>query len=392
MFGHDRPFLRFFLSRSFFIFLSCLWLFCSDTHEIKSDLLKEKPFKLGLLIPLTGPEAVYGLEIKRAVSLAVEDAHAKGGINGQSIMIAQADDACASQAAAIAAASLVDAGVEAVFGGYCSGAVLPALKIFAASGIPFVTPASFSPKLHKANKGNVFFINDNGLENSEPVSKFLLGQGIRKLAIIHQDDGYSEELAWQVKRIWEQSGHLVAAMENAGRGGNYDYIAARLKAASPDAIFWTGYHANGAMLLVHLRKTGYSKPFIVTDGSINQRFLELAGAFAQGVYALSFRINEHMPGVPDFLDRYRNKYNAEPGSSAASSYNGARLILAAAARKNSFPNYSAQESLISALKTTEGFIGLGKEISFNENNVSTQDNFAVLLAKDGKWILAKPSN
>ena len=76
---------------------------------------------IGLGGPLTGPYAVSGEQMKRGAEQAVEDINAAGGINGQKLVLKEADDACDPKQAVTIANQFMSSGVKFVIGHYCSG-------------------------------------------------------------------------------------------------------------------------------------------------------------------------------------------------------------------------------------------------------------------------------
>src|SRR5579862_1694743 len=81
---------------------------------------------IGLAGPLTGQNAAFGEQMKRGVEQAVADINAKGGINGEKLVLREADDACDPKQAVTAANLLVSAGVKFVVGHFCSASSIPA--------------------------------------------------------------------------------------------------------------------------------------------------------------------------------------------------------------------------------------------------------------------------
>ncbi|MCU0605604.1 MAG: ABC transporter substrate-binding protein, partial [Desulfobacterales bacterium] len=118
--------------------------------------------KVGIMVPTTGSEATYGKDMENAIKMAVDEINAKGGVLGQKFTTVTADDGCDPQMATAAASKLVASGVDAVVGGYCSGATLPTLKIYSDAGVPIVIPAANSTKFIDLNPGNAFLINAIG--------------------------------------------------------------------------------------------------------------------------------------------------------------------------------------------------------------------------------------
>ena len=48
--------------------------------------------KIGGLFPLSGPVAVYGIEARNGVEMAIEEINAAGGINGKQVVLISEDD------------------------------------------------------------------------------------------------------------------------------------------------------------------------------------------------------------------------------------------------------------------------------------------------------------
>src|ERR1700756_654008 len=98
--------------------------------------------KIGVPVPLSGSNANAGTDIVNGAKLAAARINAAGGVLGKQIELVPEDDACDAQTAVQAAQKLVDAGVVAVAGGYCSSAALPESTTFHRAGIPYVLDAS----------------------------------------------------------------------------------------------------------------------------------------------------------------------------------------------------------------------------------------------------------
>ena len=131
------------------------------TTALAEDLL------VGIMVPTTGSEATYGKDMENAISLAVQEINAKGGVLGMNIATTTGDAACDPQQATAAANKLVSANVIGVVGGYCSGATLPTLKIYSDANVPLVIPAANSTKLIGANQEagfKAFMINSTGFD------------------------------------------------------------------------------------------------------------------------------------------------------------------------------------------------------------------------------------
>ncbi|HTU53285.1 MAG TPA: branched-chain amino acid ABC transporter substrate-binding protein, partial [Acetobacteraceae bacterium] len=115
-----------------------------------------EPIKVGVPGPLSGPYANAGIDIVNAAKLAADQINAKGGVLGRPLEIVPEDDACDPTTAVQAAQKMIDSGVVAVAGGYCSGAALPELSTLHRQDIPYILDASTNPRLTEMGYNDVF--------------------------------------------------------------------------------------------------------------------------------------------------------------------------------------------------------------------------------------------
>lgn len=112
--------------------------------------------RIGVAAPLTGPYAWAGVVTERGAQVAVADLNAGGGVLGQQIELVSADDYCDAEQTSAAAHKLVAAGVVAVFGHQCSGAAIPASRIYSDARILMVASEATNPRLTEQGFTNVF--------------------------------------------------------------------------------------------------------------------------------------------------------------------------------------------------------------------------------------------
>jgi branched-chain amino acid transport system substrate-binding protein len=342
--------------------------------------------KVGIMLPTSGSEATYGADMENAIKMAIEEVNAKGGVLGQKIVTFTADDGCDPQMATAAASKLTSNEVTAVLGGYCSGATLPTLKIYSDAGIPFVVLSANSSKFTALNPGNTFLINALATYQVDTALDLFQKQGVKKLAIVHQGDGYSEDLAALTQKNWKEKGKEVVAYEMVSKGEqDQSSLVTRLKSKSPDMIFWTAYYADGGLLIKQLRQGGYRGKITVGDGSTDPHLIAIGGKATEGVYAMANPLPEFLPKGKDFIAKYKAKYNVNPGPYSALSYDGTMLLVDALKRAGT----TDRTKLTAAIKATKTFPGISGPITFNDKNNLAQSNFVVLQIKNSKWEMMK---
>jgi branched-chain amino acid transport system substrate-binding protein len=342
--------------------------------------------KIGIMVPTTGSEATAGKDMENSIKLAVDEINKAGGVLGMNIVTITGDDGCDPQMATAAASKLVSSDVVGVVGGYCSGATLPTLKIYGDAGTPFVVAAANSTKLIDANPGTAFQINSTGFDQVNTAVSLFAEKGVKKLAIVHQGDGYSEDLAKLTKKKWMAMGNEVVAYEVVNKGEqDQSSLVTKIKSTAPDAVFWTAYYSDGALLIKQLRQAGFRKLIAVGDGSNSPKLLEIAGKAAEGVVCFSNPTAEYLPAAKNYTESYKTVYKQAPDAYGPLAYDGMQLMADAIKRAGS----TDKAAIVKALKETKAFNGITGAISFTDKNTLAKSNFVVLVAKGGKWALLK---
>ncbi len=341
--------------------------------------------KIGIVAPMTGQLASEGQDMENAVKLAVADVNAKTAAGGDTIVTVTADDACDPQQAVTAGSKLVSEGVAAIVGGYCSGAVLPTLKIYGDAGIPFVIIGANSTKLVEANAGNAFLINSTGDAQAITAVDLFKKKGFKKIAIVDEGDAYSSDLARLTAEAFGKDGGEIVATETVASGEqDFSSVVSNIRSKGADAVLWTAYHAGGALLTKQLRQAGFAGDIVLGDGNNSPEYLEIAGSAAEGAYLFSPPTVDLLSAASDFKTRYSETYKRDPGAYAAMSYDAGQLIADAMTRAKS----TDAKAVIDALKASS-YRGLAGEIKFSDKNTLQGSNFQALVAEDGKWKLSE---
>ncbi len=341
---------------------------------------------IGIMVPTTGSEAADGTDMENAALLAVQEINDAGGVMGHRLVTTTGDDGCDPSMATAAASQLVSEEVVALVGGYCSGATLPTLAIYGEAGIPFVIAASNATSLIDENPGWGFMINSTGLDQAATAVSQFEALGVETIAVIDSGDAYSADLKEQTIIQWEGAGYEVLVDDTVQRGEvDFSAFVTSIMANQPDGIYWTGYQAEGALLIRQLREGGYEGEIIVGDGSSAQELIDLAGDAAEGVYCTGPPLTDFLPAAQSFIEGYEANFPREPGAYAALMYDATNLLVDAMERAGSFDSAAIRD----ALEATDGFEGLAGPVMFTEDNTLARSNFVVLEARDGRWALAE---
>ena len=206
--------------------------------------------KIGLMCPLTGKWASEGQDMKNIVSLLVDETNARGGINGSKVDLVVEDDAGDPRTAALAAQKLASAGVVAVIGPYGSAVTEATQNILAESELVQIGTGSTSVRL--TEKGLPLFFRTCPRDDAQgkAAAAAIIKAGYKKVALLHDNSSYAKGLAEESRAALEKAGVKIIFYDALTPGErDYTAILTKLKAASPDLIFFTGYYPETGMLL-----------------------------------------------------------------------------------------------------------------------------------------------
>ncbi|HUX77822.1 MAG TPA: branched-chain amino acid ABC transporter substrate-binding protein [Anaerolineae bacterium] len=275
--------------------------------------------KIGLEGPMTGDYAYEGQGFEKAVRLLVDQTNAAGGLLGRQIELVVEDDAGDPTQAALVAQRLVDAKVVAVIGAYNSTATEPASAIYNEAGILHVTPSSTATRLTEKGYQRFFrvcFLDDRqGLFAAQFANEVL---GVQTFGILHDNSTYAQGLAEHSKRYAEELG-INVAFYDAINPDDTDFtpILTNIGAVGLDAIYFTGYHAQGGLLLKQSGELGLDLTWMMGNACNNPELVQIAGlANAVGTYITTEPLPKDVdyPEAKKFVTDFEAKYGQSPDS------------------------------------------------------------------------------
>ena len=344
--------------------------------------------KLGLMCPLTGKWASEGQDMKNIVSLLVDETNAAGGINGKKVELVVEDDAGDPRTAALAAQKLAGAGVVAVIGTYGSAVTEASQNIIAEAGLVHVGTGSTSIRL--TEKGLPLFFRTCPRDDAQgaAAAEAIVKGGFKKVALLHDKSSYAKGLADESRKALEKAG-VEIVFYDALTPGERDYTAilTKLKSATPDVVFFTGYYPETGMLLRQKKEMGWDVPMMGGDAANHQDLVKIAGADAAKGY---FFISPPLPQDMDtqearhFLEAYKARYQSVPVSVwAVVAGDAYKVIEAALAAGKTDPEDMAQW-----LKQLKDMPGLTGKLGFDEKGDRVGEFYrSYMVDEQGKFIL-----
>lgn len=371
------------------ILLSILLPGCGGTGGSKGSTTETKPIKIGMVNPLSGNAATYGLSTKNGLELALEEINKKGGVNGRPLQLVFEDDAGDPKQAASATQKLVDQpDIVALQGSALSSNTLAMAPIVERAKIPHLVVSSSSPKLTGINP--YFFrmaVQDDQVGGliGELVVKVLKA---KKVAIMYPNNDYGKGLSASIEnKVKELGGTVLANIPYLATDKDFQAQLTEIKAKNPEAVALAGTYTDSALITKQAREMGITVPMAGGTGPNSPKFIEIAGKAAEGFVFLGVFLPDNPdPKVQDFVQKYKSKFGLEPDQFAALAYD--QMYVIADALKRVEGGKVTRENLTKALRSTN-YQGITGKVTFNEKGDWIRP-YLYITVKDGKFTLFKP--
>lgn len=365
------------------IALAVLVAGCGD--KAQTETTDTKTLLIGQASPLTGPQAHLGKDNENGVRLALEEINAAGlTLNGEKVVLAlrSEDDAADPKTATTVAQKLVDEGVVGVIGHLNSGATIPAAKIYADNGIPQISPSATAIAYTTAGFKTAYRVMTNDAQQGSVLGTFAVNTlGAKRIAIVDDRTAYGQGLADEVAKAVTAAGGAVVAREyTSDRATDFMAILTSIKAKSPDLIFFGGMDPQAAPMVRQMKRLGMTAKFLGADGTQTPKFIELAGADAEGVLASNPGLPlDAMPGGAAFKAKFEAKYG-KIQNYAPYAYDALYVLVEAMKRAQS----NDPAKYLAELPKTD-YQGVTGHIRFDARGDLAGGAVTLYQVKDGRW-------
>jgi branched-chain amino acid transport system substrate-binding protein len=356
------------------------------TATVSSRPAASGTIKLGFFAQLSGQYAAAGIDMLNAAKLAVDSANKAGGVLGRRITLEPQDSGCKGLVAVQAAQKLVADGVVAVVGPYCSTDAIPASTIYHRAGIAMVTPAATNPKLTQQGFDDIFRTIGRDDEQGVFAAGVMHTLHATRVAIIHDNTVYAKGLAEQTRLALRRYPGAKVVFFDAIVSGSHDFspILTRLRSVKPQVTYFTGYYADGGLLLKQFEQLGVPGRFMAGDSNNDPTFIKLAGAYAERALITGAPIPQLVPSAAGFVKQYSATYHKGPGAYSAYTYDATNVVLRAIAAARS----AAPAAIVHALRMTKDYPGVTGPITFNREGDRVQIQYILITVRSGQFVRA----
>ncbi|MDJ0811220.1 MAG: ABC transporter substrate-binding protein [Desulfobacterales bacterium] len=350
--------------------------------------------KIGAILAVTGPASFLGGPEARTLEMLVEQTNAAGGINGKKVELIIKDSAASPEKAISFAKQLIEEEqVVAVIGPSTSGETMKIKKIFEQAGTPLVSCAAAEVIVNPVAK-YVFKTPQKDSYAAQKIFQTMKAMGISKIAVLAGNTGFGKAGKAQLLKIAPTMGIEVVESEVYDKKSkDLSAVIAKIKANKDvqAVVNWSIVPAQ-AIVAKNMRQAGWDVPLFQSHGFGNIKYVEAAGAAAEGIIFPAGRllVADQLPdGHPQkallkaYIADYEGKYKEAASTFGGHGYDAYIILKAAIAKAG-----TDKAKIRDAIENIKDLPGTGGVFSFSaeDHNGLGIDSFEMITVKDGKFV------
>ena len=334
---------------------------------------------IGLMAPLSGPQALVGQDQVDGFMLAVEQLGGKLG--GQATNILKEDDQLKPEVGQQIVRKLIDKDkVDAIVGLSFSNVLMGSLPRLAETGVVAIaTNAGPSPIAGAQCKPNIFSMAWQNDGAAEAMGKFAQDRGIKRVYLMAPNYQAGKDMLAGFKRFYK--GEVVDEVYTQVNQPDYAAEIAQLQSAKPDALFVFYPGGMGINFVKQMSQAGLNgklplySVFTVDGTTLPSLGETAAGAISGAMYDASLDTPENRK----FVTAFEAKYKRTPSLYAAAGFDAANVLDLGLRKAAGDP-----KKLAAAVRTAGGeFKSVRGPFKFGANNMPVQNYYAFETVRAG---------
>jgi branched-chain amino acid transport system substrate-binding protein len=285
-------------------------------YVISSARAEASPVNVGVIMPLSGPNAQFGVNSRNGVELVADEINSAGGIaelGGAKINLVVADATSTPTTAGTVAQRLItQQDMTAVLGAFASSLTIAISEVTERRDIPLLT-MSFADQITGRGYRNIFqvvakasVIGKAQFDYTAAIAQ-AAGAKIDKIAIMYEDTAYGTAQANGL-RAGAKAANVEIVMDDAYPLGITDTtpLINKLRASGAQAVFPVSYLNDSLLIIRTMRQQKVTIPAIGgAAGYVIPDFEKGLGEFAENVLSIDTSNYDLAPGL---TDRFRKRF------------------------------------------------------------------------------------
>ena len=354
-----------------------------------------EPLKIGAILSVTGPASFLGAPEARTLEMLVAETNKKGGVMGRQIQLIVKDSGASPEKAISFAKQLIDEEkVFAIIGPSTSGETMK-IKSIAEEGKTILLSCAAAEEIVVPVAKYVFKTPQKDRDVVIRIFQEMKKMKISRIGVLSSNTGFGKGGKGQIETLAPQHGITIVANEVYDKAAS-DLTAevTKLKAANVEAIVNWSIEPAQAIAIKNARQIGLKVPIFLSHGFGNIKYVEIAGAAAEGVLFPAGRLlvvdvlpkNHPQKAIlVKYTKDYESHYKDEASTFGGHAYDAFIILMKGIEKAKS----TDKEAVRTAIENLKGFVGTAGIFNFSppDHNGLGLDSVEMLTVKKGKFAI-----
>jgi ABC-type branched-subunit amino acid transport system substrate-binding protein len=318
-------------------------------HSVAQDRIV-----LGMSAPFSGPNGLYGKQMREGIEACFARINAGGGIHGRQLRLEALDDGYEVEKAVANARHLIDKEkVFALMGFYGTASTTAVLPVLDAMDMLLIGTISGADVLRNPPNPHIFHLRASYGDETAAIIANLLTVGIKRVAVLYQDDGFGQAGLQGVKAALAlQKLEPVAVAAVPRNSLEVNAAVTTIANSKPEAVVMATLAQTTAAFVKQMRSQGGSRYYVaLSPVGTDQLVAALGEELARGIQVaqvIPYPWADKLPIVREYkeaLARYSKK--ATISYYGLEGYLNAKLVATALDRAGTAPT---RERVAAALR------------------------------------------
>ena len=346
-----------------------------------------EPLKIGMVAPLTGPQAETGPYQIQGAKLALEEINKAGGLLGRPIEFVIEDDQSTNPGSVLAFSKLAgDKDIPAFIGPTFSTQIHAVAPDIQRLGKPVMIGGTDPQLTHMGNPW-LFRFRPNDTYSARVIADYCVKTlDKKKWVIVHSTDAFGtsgmKNLVEDLKGMGVEPA-LVQGYTNNSQDFTPVVLAVKQSGADVMATYMT-LPPDLAIFARQLRQLGVNIAWVGSPTTVATDSLKLAGPALYGTYAVADFAADSSPAAKEFATKYEATYKSAPDYHGAWTYDAVHVLALAINNAKSLEPQKIREAILSV----KDYPGVEGTYNFDQNgdglrgyNIVKNDNGKIVFIK-----------
>lgn len=349
----------------------------------------DKEILIGQFAALSGPAAQLGQRMNAGILAHFEAINAQGGVNKRKLKLVTRDDGYEPEKATAAVKALISEDkVFALIGSVGTPTTLAALPIINEAKIPLIGPFTGAQALREPFSRQVFHVRASYFDETERIVQHLTTLGIKKIAVLYQNDAYGKTGLDGVNRALAKRQMKTVGTATVERNSvDVTQSIEEIIKSAPEAVVQISTYKSSAAFIKSARAKGFGGQFFNVSFVGSQALADELGDSGLGV-VISQVVPYPYQGSSPVAREYQTQMLAAGqkllGYSSFEGFLAAKVMVEGLRRAG---RDLTRENFVSSLETLKNFNMGGFAVNYSaKSHEGSGFTDLTIIGRDGKFI------